>query len=90
LIQLQNSSGIKINHPWQFLRILGSSKVDEVLHNLQQSWVAFQEEIRNRIFEQQAQQYKINGRVNELITGLSQQVLQMTNQFQEEGNQNSP
>ena len=65
-------------------------KVEGALNNLQQSWVAFQEEIRNRIFEQQAQQYKINGRVNELITGLSQQVLQMTNQFQEEGNQNSP
>ena len=67
-----------------------AAKVEEVFHNLQQSWAAFQEEIRNRIFEQQAQQDKINGRLNEVITGLSQQVLQMTNQFQEEGNQNSP
>lgn len=52
-----------------------ASKVDEVLHNLQQLWVAFQEEIRNWIFEQQTQQDKVNGRLNELITGLSQQVL---------------
>ena len=66
-----------------------AAKVEEVLLNLQQSWSAFQNEIRNQLFEQQAQQDKINSTLNELITGLSQQVLQMTTQFNEEGNQNS-
>ena len=42
------------------------------------------------MFEQKAQQDKINGTLNELITGLSQQVLQISAQVNEGGNQNSP
>ena len=53
----------------------------EILQSLQQSWSVFQSEIKNCFFEQQGQQDKINGTLNELITGLSQQVLQMSTQL---------
>ena len=64
--------------------------MEEVPHSLQQSWSAFQNDIKNRLFKQQAQQDKITGTLNELITRLSQQVLQMSTQFNDEGNKNSP
>ena len=48
-----------------------AAKMEEIFHSLQQSWSAFQNEIKNWLFEQQAQQDKINATLNELITGLS-------------------
>jgi len=47
-----------------------SARTKEV-QSLQQSWVVFQNDIKNRLFEQQAQQDKVNNTLNELITGLS-------------------
>ena len=83
-IQRQNQTSMAISESTQAV------KIEEVLHNLQQSWVAFKDEIKNQMFEQQDQEKKINGTMNELITGLSQKVLQMSNQFHEVGNQISP
>ena len=72
--------------------------------SLQQSWQAFQSDIKNKLDEhhlrleeqklqqerQQAQQERVNSNLNELITGLSRQVMQMTTQAHGEGSiQNS-
>ena len=67
--------------------------------SLQQSWQAFQSDIKNKLDEhhlrleeqklqqerQQAQQERVNSNLNELITGLSRQVMQMSTQIQGEG-----
>jgi len=71
--------------------------------SLQQSWLAFQNDIKNKLEEQhlrleeqqlqqerhQAQQDRVNSNLNELITGLSRQVMHMSTQNQGEGTQTS-
>jgi len=46
---------------------------------MQNSWEEFQQLIRKQLMEQQERQERMNANLNEMITGLSRQVLQLAN-----------
>ena len=52
-------------------------RIEELCPNMQNAWIEFQQSIKNQFEEQQEKQDRINANLNELITGLSRQVLQI-------------
>jgi len=65
-------------------------RLDAMCQLMQNSWEEFQQLIRKQLMEQQERQERVNANLNEMITALSRQVLQLANQTEGAGVNGDP
>jgi len=61
-------------------------RLEELCQSMQNSWIEFQQSIKARMMKRQEKQERTNSTLNELITSLSRQVLQIASAAESRGN----